>query len=72
MALENFENRISRTIEKLSDPLSYKMVCHEHRIGEPLPSIVNLSKIIDLVREILFPGYFGNTSGCQRGSSQHR
>ncbi len=27
-----------------------------------MPSIVNLTKIIELLREILFPGYFGNTS----------
>jgi serine O-acetyltransferase len=62
MTSENFEEKISITIQRLSDPLSYKMVCHEHRVGEPLPSIVNLSKVIHLVREILFPGYFGSTS----------
>jgi serine O-acetyltransferase len=38
------------------------MLCHKHLQGEPLPSINNLSRIIDLVREILFPGYFGNTT----------
>ena len=62
MALKKIEEIISHTIDQLSNPLSYKMVCHEHRIGEPLPSIVNLTKVINLVREILFPGYFGNTS----------
>lgn len=62
MNSKTFENKISQTIEKLSNPLSYKIVCHEHRIGEPLPSITNLTQIIALVREILFPGYFGNTS----------
>lgn len=62
MESNNFENKISQTIEKLSNPLSYQKVCHEHHIGAPLPSITNLSQIINLVREILFPGYFGNTS----------
>lgn len=62
MAIHNFENRIASTIRELSDPLSYKSVCHQHRIGEPMPSIINITKVIDLVREILFPGYFGNTS----------
>jgi serine O-acetyltransferase len=57
-----FDNKISQTIEKLSNPLSYQMVCHEHRVGEPLPSILNLNRIINIAREILFPGYFGNTS----------
>lgn len=70
MAPKNFEDKISRTIEKLSTPKSYEMVCHQHRIGEPLPSIINLEKVISLVREILFPGYFGNTS-LRSNTTQH-
>lgn len=62
MTIKDFENKISATIDKLSDPDSYNMVCHQHNAGEPMPSIFNLEKIIELVREILFPGYFGNTS----------
>ncbi|MCF6333197.1 MAG: serine acetyltransferase [Draconibacterium sp.] len=62
MTTKIFDNKISRTIEKLSDPASYQSVCHEHKLGEPLPSIAKLREVIDLVREILFPGYFGNTS----------
>src|SRR6056297_3963145 len=62
MKKNNFEEKISKTIECLSDPASYDVVCHEHRLGEPLPSIARLQKVIDMVREILFPGYFGNTS----------
>ena len=50
------------TIQNLSDPESFNMVCHEHRQGEPLPSIQKLGRVIDLVREIIFPGYFGDTS----------
>jgi serine O-acetyltransferase len=70
MAPKNFEDKISQTIEKLSTPESYEMVCHQHRIGEPLPSIINLEKVISLVREILFPGYFGNTS-LRSNTTQH-
>jgi serine O-acetyltransferase len=62
MERQNYEDKISKTVECLSNPESYDVVCHEHRLGEPLPSIVKLQKVIDLVREILFPGYFGNTS----------
>jgi serine O-acetyltransferase len=62
MDTKDFENRISATIEKLSNPVSYQSVCHEHKLEQPLPSISKLRTIIDLVREILFPGYFGNTS----------
>ena len=70
MTTNQFDKKISSTIKKLSNPLSYELVCHEHKIGEPLPSIFNLSKIINLVREILFPGYFGNTS-LRSNTTQH-
>ncbi len=59
---KNIEHKMSRAVEQLADPKSYNLVCHEHRIGEPLPSIEKLSKIVGVIREILFPGYFGNTS----------
>lgn len=62
MTTKDFENRITNTIKKLSDPVSYAEVCHHHRLGEPLPSIEKLTKIINMLREIVFPGYFGNTS----------
>jgi serine O-acetyltransferase len=62
MTTKELESKINNTIKKLSDPVSYAEVCHEHRLGEPLPSKVSLSRVIDMVREILFPGYFGNTS----------
>jgi serine O-acetyltransferase len=58
----NIEHKMSRAVEQLADPKSYNLVCHEHRMGEPLPSIEKLGKIVGLIREILFPGYFGNTS----------
>ncbi len=62
MTTKDFDNKISKTIEKLSNPALYQTVCHEHKLGKPLPSIAKLETIITLVREILFPGYFGNTS----------
>lgn len=70
MTTKEFNSKINNTILKLSEPDSYKQLCHEHHEGEPLPSIRNLSKVIDLVREILFPGYFGNTT-LRNGTTQH-
>lgn len=70
MTTTDFENKIAQTIQKLSDPASYQTVCHQHKMGEPLPSIAKLSKVIELVREILFPGYFGNTS-LRTNTTQH-
>lgn len=62
MTTKDFDNKISKTIEKLSNPALYQTVCHENKLGKPLPSIAKLETVINLVREILFPGYFGNTS----------
>ncbi|MCK3685404.1 serine O-acetyltransferase EpsC [Maribellus sp. YY47] len=62
MTTQEFETRLQSTIDKLSEPESYRLVCHEHFKGEPLPSNKNILRIIELVREILFPGYFGNTT----------
>jgi serine O-acetyltransferase len=59
---KNCNHIIASTIDKLSDPKTYDLVCHEHRLGEPMPSIQKLARIIELVREVIFPGYFGNTS----------
>lgn len=70
MTTTDFEIKIAQTIQRLSDPASYQIVCHQHKMGEPLPSIAKLSKVIDLVREILFPGYFGNTS-LRSNTTQH-
>jgi serine O-acetyltransferase len=69
--MENsFKDKINKTIESLSDPESFNLVCHEHHLGEPLPSVKRLNRIIDLIREILFPGYFGNTS-LRFGTTSH-
>lgn len=59
---KNIELKMLSAVEQLADPKSISLVCHEHRIGEPLPSIEKLGKIVDIIRELLFPGYFGNTS----------
>jgi len=70
MTISDFDNKFKDTIAKLSNPDSYRVVCHQHKLGEPLPSIVKLKRTIDLVREILFPGYFGNTS-LRVNTTQH-
>jgi len=58
----NIENKLRSAVDQLTDSKSYNLVCHEHHIGEPLPSIEKLHKIVGIIREIMFPGYFGNTS----------
>lgn len=53
---------LSKTIEELSNFESYQEVCHEHKVGEPMPSIQKLEEMVRLSREILFPGYFDDNA----------
>lgn len=50
---------IRKTAEKLSNFENMEMVYHQSRNGIPMPSVVILSDIIDDIRSVLFPGYFG-------------
>lgn len=53
---------LKSTIEELAEFESYQEVCHEHKVGEPMPSIQKLEEIVRISREILFPGYFDDNS----------
>lgn len=64
------DSKLRQAIDLLSDPKTFNQVCHEHHLGEPLPSIAKLEKIVSLIREILFPGYFGDTS-LRRNTVRH-
>ena len=55
-------SKINRAVDQLADSKTYNIVCHEHRLGEPVPSSEKLAVIVNMIREILFPGYFGSTS----------
>ncbi|MDR1860495.1 MAG: serine O-acetyltransferase [Bacteroidales bacterium] len=54
--------RIKQAVASLSDFSASAIVCHDRPAGGPMPSIQKLGKIVKMVREILFPGYFENTS----------
>ena len=62
---KNIVEKIDSTIAQLSDKESYRHVCYDPRWSDgpvPIPSRDKLSQIVDLVREILFPGFFGSTT----------
>lgn len=67
----NHSELINHTVKKLSDPESYKRLCHQQREGEPLPSGDVLAEIVFLIRSIIFPGFFGNSSINSRTLSYH-
>ena len=61
MNARTFADTLTQTVEELACPESYKELYHEHNDGVPLPSGEVLQKIIELVRGILFPGYYGRS-----------
>ena len=57
----SFQN-IDKIIDELCHSESYKIMHHVPKFAERMPSVENSKKIIELLREIIFPGYFGNSS----------
>lgn len=49
-------------VERLSTNGAMQKLYHEHRDGCPLPSGKVLGEIVDLMRAIVFPGYFGKSN----------
>ncbi len=52
---------LQETIKALTDKESYKSVCHTHFFDYPMPSGSAIGEIVNLTREIIFPGYFGDS-----------
>jgi serine O-acetyltransferase len=53
---------LSNSIERLSEPASYEQVYHKPQLSEEMPSVKAIKEIMELVKEIVFPGYFGNNA----------
>ncbi len=58
---KQYSDRVKQAIKTLSEESLCKSVCHEHYQDRPMPSTSELREIVDLLREILFPGYFGTS-----------
>ncbi|MDP4266779.1 MAG: serine O-acetyltransferase EpsC [Bacteroidota bacterium] len=54
-------NQIKETISILCEEESYKNVIHGPHNNIAMPSVESLKEIVDLLREVIFPGYFGNS-----------
>lgn len=52
-------NGITCIVEELCTPASYKNVAYRYNHDIPMPSVSVLEEIVDDLRSILFPGYFG-------------
>lgn len=49
-------------VDRLSDSNSLKQLFHEQQFGNPLPSQEQLQSIIDILRSIIFPGFYGRSN----------
>lgn len=56
---EAIKSRLESAIKALSAPESYNSLYHEPNHGTPMPSVSELSGIVQTIQEIIFPGYFG-------------
>lgn len=52
---------LSQAVAELSDMACHNNLFHLHRHASPLPSARSVGEIIDLLRQIIFPGYFGQS-----------
>ncbi|MCF0199417.1 MAG: serine acetyltransferase [Bacteroidaceae bacterium] len=54
--------KIISAIEQLAAPNELKALFHEQQCGHPLPSQEALQQIIETLRSIIFPGFYGRSS----------
>ncbi len=59
---ELFEAWTDSAVKSLVDARSFDILCHRHRTGESMPSAEKLKAIVERVRQIIFPGFFGEMS----------
>ncbi len=58
----NIQNIINNVIDELCHEGSYNLVYHRSQHESPMPSIEQLEDIVDILRSVLFPGYFGDSN----------
>ena len=53
---------LMQVIDTLSMPDSYQLVYHSTLASEEMLSVNSIKEIMEVIKEILFPGYFGNNA----------
>lgn len=61
MTTADLTRTLTLTAEELSDATALKGIFHQHKDGNPIPSGEVLRQIMDLLRAIIFPGYYGKS-----------
>ena len=62
MESKKLNRLLQQTVSELSQTSSLYGLCHECDDGAPLPSGPILTEIVELCREILFPGFYGKSN----------
>lgn len=52
-------NRLDKTIALLADTKQNHALCHQQCGDAPMPNTQTLGQIVEMLRSVLFPGYFG-------------
>jgi len=65
-----YKETIETTIDKLSLKESYTMV-YMPQHGRTMPSVAALSELVNKFREVIFPGYFGNSALNKNNYAYH-
>lgn len=50
---------LNQVVEELCDPKSYEVVYHSHQRHVPMPSSDIVAEVVERLRAVLFPGYYG-------------
>ena len=53
---------LTTVADQLASPESLCGLFHEHRDGDPLPSLPQLAEAMELCRSLLFPGFYGKSN----------
>lgn len=62
---------LKTVVAQLCEPSSYIPVWHQLDLQHLMPSVEKVSTIMDLLRSILFPGYFGRSGLTQENMAYH-
>ena len=71
MQAGNFSETLANVVRELSDSKSYQGLFHRHSDDSPLPSSNTIHTLVEELRVLLFPGYFGNSAVNSRTITYH-
>ena len=57
--MKEADSWIDSTVRPLLDASSFNVLSHQHRAGESMPSAEKLKTLVDKIRQLIFPGFFG-------------